>query len=91
LVTVNFSSALQSATKGSREVEIEFEGDVTMLIGKLSEIFGEEFSRRITENGSIRRYINVYVDGKDIRFSGGLHTAVRRDSVVDVVPAVSGG
>ena len=39
----------------------------------------------------LRRYINVYVDGKDIRFLAGEKTAVRRDSTVDVVPAVSGG
>ncbi len=91
MVKVNFSSAMQSITKGNREVEIDFQGGVGNLFSRLSDVFGEEFNRRIFENGRIRRYINVYVDGKDIRFSDGQQTLVRNDSVVDVVPAVSGG
>ncbi len=92
MVTVNFSSSMQSITKGSREMEIDFEGSVDKLFEKLGGIFGEEFKRRIYQEESVlRRYINVYVDGKDIRFLDGERTAVRRDSTVDVVPAVSGG
>lgn len=92
MVTVNFSSSMQSITKGSRELEIDFEGSVDKLFEKLGGIFGEEFKRRIYQEESVlRRYINVYVDGKDIRFLDGERTAVRRDSTVDVVPAVSGG
>ncbi len=83
---------MQSITKGSRELEIEFEGSVDTLFDKLTGVFGDEFRKRIYQDGSVlRRYINVYVDGKDIRFLQGQKTAVRRDSVVDVVPAVSGG
>jgi molybdopterin converting factor small subunit len=91
MVKVNFSSAMQAVTKGNREVEIDFHGGVGGLFNRLSEVFGDEFSRRIFDNGKIRRYINVYVDGKDIRFSEGQDTRVGDGSVVDVVPAVSGG
>ncbi len=91
MVKVNFSSAMQSITKGNKEVEIDFQGGIGALFTKLSDVFGEEFGKRIFENGKIRRYINVYVDGKDIRFSDGQLTHVKNDSVVDVVPAVSGG
>ncbi len=83
---------MQSITGGSRELEIDFEGSVDKLFERLGGIFGEEFRRRIYQDGgAIRRYINVYVDGKDVRFLDGEKTAVGRDSTVDVVPAVSGG
>ncbi|MBX8635024.1 MAG: MoaD/ThiS family protein [Thermoplasmata archaeon] len=92
MVTVNFSSSMQSITRGNRELELDFEGSVDKLFEKLGGIFGDEFRRRIYQDGNVlRRYINVYVDGKDIRFLAGEKTAVRRDSTVDVVPAVSGG
>lgn len=91
MVRVNFSSAMQAVTKGNREVDMDFSGAVDVLFSRLSELFGEEFRTRVLDNGKIRRYINVYVDGKDIRFSEGQRTVVNNDSVVDVVPAVSGG
>lgn len=91
MVRVNFSSAMQSVTKGNKEVELDFHGGVADLFARLSDVFGEEFRRRVFEDGRIRRYINVYVDGKDIRFAEGQKTPVLNDSVVDVVPAVSGG
>ena len=48
--------------------------------------------RRIRdETGAVRRFVNVYVDGDDVRFSGGLATAVRDGTVVQVLPSVAGG
>ncbi|MBX8630985.1 MAG: MoaD/ThiS family protein [Thermoplasmata archaeon] len=92
MVTVNFSSAMQSVTGGNREMEIDFEGTVDALFARLSSILGDEFRRRVCEDGNrVRRYINVYVDGKDIRFLEGQKTLLGKNSVVDIVPAVSGG
>jgi sulfur-carrier protein len=48
--------------------------------------------RRIRdEAGALRRFVNVYVDGDDVRWSGGLDTAVRDGAVVQVLPSVAGG
>lgn len=48
--------------------------------------------RRIRdETGAVRRFVNVYVDGEDTRFSGGLAAAVGEGSVVHVLPSVAGG
>lgn len=91
MVRVNFSSAMQAVTKGNREVDLDFQGGIDGLLSKLSEVFGGEFSSRVLENGRVRRYINIYVDGKDIRFLDGQRTHVSNNSVVDVIPAVSGG
>ncbi|RBY89241.1 ubiquitin-like small modifier protein 1 [Blastococcus sp. TF02A-30] len=48
--------------------------------------------RRIRdETGQVRRFVNVYVDGDDVRFCGGLGTAVRDGAQVQVLPSVAGG
>lgn len=48
--------------------------------------------RRIRdETGAVRRFVNVYVDGDDVRFAHGVRTPVRDGSVVHVMPSVAGG
>ena len=47
--------------------------------------------RVLTELGRVRPHVNIFVDGENSRFTGGLETTVREDSEVYIVPAVSGG
>lgn len=48
--------------------------------------------RRIRdETGALRRFVNVYVDGEDVRAAAGVATALRAGSEVLVVPSVAGG
>lgn len=47
--------------------------------------------RVLTELGRVRPHVNIFVDGENSRFTGGLDTAVRADSEIYIVPAVSGG
>ena len=48
--------------------------------------------RRIRdETGQVRRFVNVYVDGDDVRFTDGLATPVPDGAVVQVLPSVAGG
>lgn len=47
--------------------------------------------RILTEAGRVRPHINIFVDGENIRDARGLETAVRADSEVFILPAVSGG
>jgi molybdopterin synthase sulfur carrier subunit len=48
--------------------------------------------RRIRdETGSVRRFVNVYVDGDDVRFAAGLATPVADGAVVQILPSVAGG
>jgi molybdopterin converting factor small subunit len=49
-------------------------------------------ARRIRdETGQVRRFVNVYVDGDDVRFEGGLQAKVRDGAEVQVLPSVAGG
>ena len=46
---------------------------------------------RLVEGEGLRRFVNVYVNDEDVRFSGGLSSPVADDDVVVVLPAVAGG
>ena len=61
----------------------EVEAAVTRLIGLRDRISDED--------GGLRRFVNVYVDGDDIRFGEGLDTAVRDGGEITILPAVAGG
>ena len=52
---------------------------------------GELRSRLSDESGGLRRFVNVYVDGEDIRFGDGLQTPVPEGAEVQILPAVAGG
>jgi molybdopterin synthase sulfur carrier subunit len=43
------------------------------------------------DSGSLRRFINIYVDGEDVRFLENLKTPTRDGVEVAIVPAISGG
>jgi molybdopterin converting factor small subunit len=47
--------------------------------------------RVVTEQGQVRPHINVFVGDENIRYSGGLATPISAESVISIVPAVSGG
>jgi sulfur-carrier protein len=46
---------------------------------------------RVYDGSAIRPYVNVYVDGEDVRTSGGLDAPVRADATVVLLPAMAGG
>ena len=46
---------------------------------------------RLVEDGGLRRFVNVYVNDEDVRFTGGLDTSVADGDQVVVLPAVAGG
>jgi MoaD family protein len=48
-------------------------------------------ARLIEENGELRRFVNVYLNDEDVRFTGGLTTALDDGDSVTILPAVAGG
>ena len=47
--------------------------------------------RLMDESGELRRFVNVYVNGEDVRFLDGLQTPLKSGDEVSIVPAVAGG
>jgi len=61
-------------------------------IDEIAAKYGEEFKARILdENGNLRRFINIYVNGKDARFIGSLGTILNENDDITIIPAVGGG
>jgi MoaD family protein len=88
-VTVKIPAQLRAVTDGAEEVEVDGE-----TVGEaLDAVFDEheDLRARITEDGTLRRFVNVYVSGEDIRFQDGLDTALSDGDEVTILPAVAGG
>ncbi len=66
-------------------------GTVTGLLDALAAEHPVLERRIRDEAGVLRRFVNVYVDGDDVRFTGGVHTTLRDGAVVQVLPSVAGG
>lgn len=91
-VQVVLPGVLASLVGGVRHLDVEPAG--ATLADVLDTLAGEHpmLGRRIRdETGQVRRYVNVYVDGDDVRFQGGLAAPVRDGAEVQVLPSVAGG
>jgi sulfur-carrier protein len=88
-VTVKIPSQLRAVTGGEGELEVEG----TTVGEALDSVFEQhsDLRERITEEGDLRRFVNVYVSGEDIRFQDGLETAVEDGAEITILPAVAGG
>jgi len=59
---------------------------------KISEIMGDDFKRRVLEgDGTPRSLINIYINGKNAKFSNGMETPLKDGDEVYILPAVAGG
>ncbi|MGK2966335.1 MAG: ubiquitin-like small modifier protein 1 [Tepidiformaceae bacterium] len=61
------------------------------LIGSLETAYPGIRDRMMDETGALRRFVNVYVNGDDVRFIDGLGTPLKDGDEVSIVPAVAGG
>jgi MoaD family protein len=88
-VSVKIPTQLRSATDGESVAQVEG-ATVGEVLDSLYDRYGELRSR-IAEDGGLRRFVNVYVGGEDIRFLDGLDTPVSDGDEVTILPAVAGG
>jgi molybdopterin synthase sulfur carrier subunit len=88
-ITVKIPAQLRVVTDGEDEIEV----DGSTVGEALDAVFErhEDLRERITENGDLRRFVNVYVAGEDIRFKDGLETGIAEGDEVTILPAVAGG
>jgi sulfur-carrier protein len=88
-VTVKIPAQLRAVTGGEGEFEVEGSTVGEALDAVYAE--HEDLRDRITEDGGLRRFVNVYVSGEDIRFQDGLETTLTDGDEVTILPAVAGG
>lgn len=89
-VNVSLSGSLATVA-GIRNIEVEA-SNVAEALKTLAGTFGIEFENRLFDNsGKPRRFINIYVNGRDYRFLKKLETELNPNDHVQLIPAVSGG
>ena len=88
-ITVKIPAQLRGVTGGEGELEVEG-GTVGEALDAVFTAH-ENLRARITEDGTLRRFVNVYVSGEDIRFKDGLDTSLDDGDEVTILPAVAGG
>jgi sulfur-carrier protein len=87
--TIRIPPTLRAEAGGERQVEVAGDSVRDVLVG-LTERF-PALQERIWEDGQVAEFVNVYVDGEDIRTLGGIDTPVREGSTLILLPAMAGG
>jgi sulfur-carrier protein len=89
-VEVKIPTILRSYTSGAKSVPAS--GDtLSALIDDLDAHHAGIKARLVTETGELHRFVNVYVNDEDVRFTGALDTVVKDGDSVTILPAVAGG
>ncbi|MBI2872820.1 MAG: MoaD family protein [Chloroflexi bacterium] len=89
-VTVRIPSPLRRVTNGAEKAEVQG-GTLEKCINELEAQFPGIRERLLDESGDLRYFVNVYLNGEDVRFLQGLNTDTKPGDELSIVPAVAGG
>lgn len=89
-VRVRIPTPLRQLTNGERLIEVGG-GDLAQAIDELDRRFPGIRARLLDERGDVLRFVNIFVNERDIRFLGGLATPLDDGAEVSIVPAMAGG
>ena len=88
-VTVSIPTILRTHTGGEKSVEAN-----GATLGEVIDNLDSNHAglkARLVKDGSLRRFVNVYLNDEDVRFLGGVETPLADGDVVTILPAVAGG
>ncbi len=89
-VEVKIPTILRTYTDGKKSVP----GDGSTLSALLDDLESRHSGlkgRLITDDGALHRFVNIYVNDEDVRFTGSLDTSLNDGDSVTILPAVAGG
>lgn len=89
-VKVRIPTPLRGLTR-DQDVVAGDEGTLAKCIEGLESAFPGMKDRICDDTGELRRFVNVYINGEDVRFMDGLASALKAGDEVSIVPAVAGG
>jgi MoaD family protein len=89
-IEVKIPTILRTYTGGKKTVAADGE-TLAAVIDDLDAGHPGLKSRLLTDEGALHRFVNVYVNDEDVRFTGSLHTALKDGDSVTILPAVAGG
>jgi molybdopterin synthase sulfur carrier subunit len=89
-IEVKIPTILRNYTSGAKSVEGK--GDtLSALFDDLDSAHPGLKGRLVTDDGGLHRFVNVYVNDEDVRFTGSLDTVLKDGDSVTILPAVAGG
>ncbi|HEX4224476.1 MAG TPA: MoaD/ThiS family protein [Pseudonocardiaceae bacterium] len=88
-VTVSIPTILRTHTGGEKSVQVS--GDTLAEVIDSLEADHAGLKARLVKEGTLHRFVNVYVNDEDVRFTGGLEAKVADGDTVTILPAVAGG
>ncbi|MGV9680216.1 MoaD/ThiS family protein [Nocardia sp. NPDC003482] len=88
-VTVSIPTIMRTHTGGEKRVEATG-ATLAAVIDDLEANY-TGLKERLLSDGKLNRYVNIYVNDEDVRFSGGLEAEVPEGGTVTILPAVAGG
>jgi molybdopterin synthase sulfur carrier subunit len=88
---VRIPAPLRKVTGERDVVTADAGGSLLEIISRLDQEYPGLKERICDENGELRRFVNLYINGEDVRFLSGLETPVKAGDEVSIVPAVAGG
>ena len=90
MASVKIPTPLRSLTNDEDTIVVDAP-DLKELIAKMENSHPGIEERLLDENNELRRFVNIFINGEDVRFIDGLDSPVRDDDEVSIVPAVAGG
>lgn len=90
MATVRIPPVLRAQAGGSKTLDV---GGATVgeILAGLTASHPGLRPQLLTDDGALNRFVNVYVDGQDVRYTGDLATAVADGDEVVILPAMAGG
>ncbi len=89
-VMVRIPTPLRRMTNGQDKLEMDA-STLSVMIDSLEASYPGFKERLIDENGDLRYFVNIYLNGEDVRFLQGLETSTNSGDEISIVPAVAGG
>lgn len=90
-VKVLIPSTLRTLTANQTTVTLDSEGTVGTVLDTLEGQYPGISERLRDDSGEIRRFVNIYVNGDDVRFLDGTATPLKAGDEMSIVPAMAGG
>jgi sulfur-carrier protein len=89
-VLVRIPTPLRALTDGRGDLQVEA-ATVREMFDQLERNYTGLKGRLCEDDGTVRRFINVYLNDEDIRFLQGMNTGLKAGDEVSIVPAMAGG
>jgi molybdopterin synthase sulfur carrier subunit len=91
MVKIKFLARFKDIT-GEKELKIDYNGEISGLIEKLTEKYDDGFKDALfNENGELREYMKILINGEDLRSINGLKTIINEDDEIVIFQTIAGG